>query len=119
VRACASSSRSLRAIGERERDEIAQACRTCLRRVGGYNIDVFNPQSERPYTRDGSVNYAHLSSAAKARSRGRAASTLKVAPLPAHRTLGVVNFPTLYRAMEYTRYIVTLGPPRWSSSIAP
>jgi len=50
----------LRAIGERERDEIAEKVPRVLRRVGGYNIDVFNPQSERPYTRDGSVNYAHL-----------------------------------------------------------
>ena len=31
-----------------------------MRRVGGYNIDLCCPQSERPYTADGSVNYAHL-----------------------------------------------------------
>ena len=32
-----------------------------LRRVGGYNLDVFRNQNERPYTRDGSVNLAqHL-----------------------------------------------------------
>ena len=43
----------LRAIGERERDEIAARVPAVLRRVGGYNIDVFNPVSERPYTRDG------------------------------------------------------------------
>ncbi len=31
-----------------------------LRRVAGYNLDIFHPQSELPYTRDGSVNLAHL-----------------------------------------------------------
>ena len=31
-----------------------------LRRVGGYNLDIFHNQSERPYTGDGSVNLAHL-----------------------------------------------------------
>ena len=41
----------LRAIGAREHDEIAARVPHVLRRVGGYNLDVFNPQSERPYTR--------------------------------------------------------------------
>src|SRR6186713_2568917 len=34
---------SLRAIGERERDEIAARVPHVMRRVGGYNIDVFHP----------------------------------------------------------------------------
>ena len=50
----------LRAIGERERDEIARVVPKVMRRVGGYNADVFNPQSKRPYTADGDVNYAQL-----------------------------------------------------------
>ena len=44
----------------RERDEIERSVPKVMRRVGGYNIDVFHPQSERPYTADGSVNFAHL-----------------------------------------------------------
>ena len=52
--------RKLAAIAERERDEIDSKVPKVLRRVGGYNVDVFRPQSERPYTADGSVNYAHL-----------------------------------------------------------
>ena len=44
----------------RERDEIERRVPKVLRRVGGYNLDVFQPQSERPYTADGSVNFAHL-----------------------------------------------------------
>ena len=101
---------SLRAIGARERDEIAANVPHVLRRVGGYNIDVFNPQSERPYTRDKSINYAHLLVGSEGTLAWTRSLTLKVSPLPAHRTLGVVNFGSLYRAMEYTRYIVTLGP---------
>ncbi len=36
--------------------------------------------------------------------------TLKLSPLPKHKTLGVVNFPTFYRAMESTQHIVKLDP---------
>src|SRR4029453_11727309 len=51
---------ALAAIGRREHDEIARQVPHVMRRVGGYNIDVFHPQSERPYTTDGRVNLAHL-----------------------------------------------------------
>ena len=100
----------LRAIGERERDEIERRVPTLLRRVGGYNIDVFHPQSVRPYTADGSVNFAHLLVGSEGTLAWTRQLTLTLRPLPAHRTLGVVNFPTLYRAMECARHIVELGP---------
>ncbi len=100
----------LRAIGERERDEIARRVPSRMRRVGGYNIDVFHPQSERPYTTDGSVNLAHLLVGSEGTLALTRTLTLRLAPLPAHRTLGVVNFPTLRRAMESARHIVGLSP---------
>ncbi len=100
----------LRAIGARERDEIESRVPRVLRRVGGYNIDVFHPQSERPYTSDGSVNFAHLLVGSEGTLAWTRELTLKLAPLPRHRTLGVVSFPTLYRAMECARPIVGLGP---------
>ena len=106
----ASSCGGLRAIGARERDEIERSVPKVMRRVGGYNIDVFRPQSERPYTRDGSVNYAHLLVGSEGTLAWTRELTLKLAPLPVHRALGVVNFPTLYRAMECARHIVELGP---------
>jgi FAD/FMN-containing dehydrogenase/Fe-S oxidoreductase len=102
--------RTLREIAAGVRDEIAARVPKVLRRVGGYNIDVFDPQSERPYTRDNSVNLAHLLVGSEGTLAWSRALTLKLAPLPAHRTLGVVNFPTLYRAMQAARDIVTLGP---------
>ncbi len=101
---------ALAAIGAREHDEIERRVPALLRRVGGYNIDVFNPQSERPYTADGSVNLAHLLVGSEGTLAWSRELTLKLRPLPAHRTLGVVNFPTLYRAMECTQHIVGLGP---------
>src|SRR5690606_39939059 len=38
----------VRAIAEREREEIARRYPAVLRRVGGYNLDIYHPQSPRP-----------------------------------------------------------------------
>jgi FAD/FMN-containing dehydrogenase/Fe-S oxidoreductase len=100
----------LDAIGTREHDEIERLWPKVLRRVGGYNLDIFHPQSERPYTSDNSVNLAHL----LVGSEGTLASFLRLhlqlAPLPAQRVLGVVNFASFYRAMQLAQHIVKLGP---------
>ena len=97
-------------LGARERDEIERMWPKVLRRVGGYNLDVFHPVSERPYTPDNSVNLAHL----LVGSEGTLAYTrrigLQLAPLPKAKTLGVVNFPTFYKAMESAQHIVKLKP---------
>ncbi len=81
-----------------------------LRRVGGYNLDIFEPRSERPYTADGSVNLAHL----LVGSEGTLAFTrrlrLKLAPLPRAKVLGVVNFPTFRAAMAAAQHLVKLEP---------
>ena len=100
----------LRSIAVREWDEIERHVPKVLRRVGGYNVDIFLPQSERPYTADGSVNMSHLLVGAEGTLAWTSALTLQLAPLPSQRTLGVVNFPTLYRAMQCAQHIVTLKP---------
>jgi FAD/FMN-containing dehydrogenase/Fe-S oxidoreductase len=100
----------LAAIGARERDEIERNVPKVLRRVGGYNIDIFHPQSERPYTADGEVNYAQLLVGSEGTLAWTRGLTLKLAPLPAHRVLGVVNFASLFKAMECAQHIVKLGP---------
>jgi len=100
----------VRGIADRERDEIERQVPKVMRRVGGYNLDVFHPQSERPYTADGSVNWSHLLVGAEGTLAWTRTLTLKLAPLPKHKALGVVSFPTLYRAMELTKHIVRLGP---------
>ncbi len=100
----------LRSIAVREWDEIERSVPKVMRRVGGYNIDVFLPQSERPYTADGSVNLSHLLVGSEGTLAWTSALTLQLAPLPTQRTLGVVSFPTLYRAMQCAQHIVTLKP---------
>ncbi len=100
----------LRALGARERDEIERQVPKVVRRVGGYNIDLCCPQSERPYTADGSVNFAHLLVGSEGTLAWTRTLTLRLAAPPRHRVLGVVNFPTLYKAMDAARHIVRLGP---------
>jgi FAD/FMN-containing dehydrogenase/Fe-S oxidoreductase len=80
-----------------------------LRRVGGYNLDIFDNQNERPYTRDGSVNLAHLLVGSEGTLALTRTLTLQLAELPKAKVLGVVNFPTFYKAMDTAQHIVKLG----------
>jgi FAD/FMN-containing dehydrogenase/Fe-S oxidoreductase len=98
------------ALAFAEQDEIARMYPKVLRRVGGYNLDIFFPQSERPYTTDNSVNLAHLLVGSEGTLAVTERLTLKLSPLPRHKTLGVVNFPSFYKAMESAQHIVTLKP---------
>ena len=100
----------LRVIGVRERDEIERVVPKVMRRVGGYNADVFHPQSERPYTADGSVNYAQLLVGSEGTLAWTRSLTLKLAPLPRHRALGIVSFGSLREAMDATQHLVRLAP---------
>jgi FAD/FMN-containing dehydrogenase/Fe-S oxidoreductase len=81
-----------------------------LRRVAGYNLDIFHPQSELPYTRDGSVNLAHLLVGSEGTLGYFKSLKLKLAPLPQHKVLGIVNFASFYKAMDSAQHIVKLGP---------
>ena len=81
-----------------------------LRRVAGYNLDVFHPQSELPYTQDGSVNLSHLLVGSEGTLAYFKSLKLKLAPLPQHKVLGVVNFASFFKAMDSAQHIVTLGP---------
>ncbi|QWE20150.1 FAD-binding and (Fe-S)-binding domain-containing protein [Polynucleobacter sp. AP-Kolm-20A-A1] len=81
-----------------------------LRRVAGYNLDIFHPQSELPYTQDGSVNLAHLLVGSEGTLAYYKSLKLKLAPLPQHKVLGIVNFASFYKAMDSAQHIVKLGP---------
>ena len=81
-----------------------------LRRVAGYNLDIFHPQSELPYTQDGSVNLAHLLVGSEGTLGYFKSLKLKLAPLPQHKVLGIVNFASFYKAMDSAQHIVKLGP---------
>ncbi|MCM2252268.1 MAG: FAD-binding protein [Ramlibacter sp.] len=80
-----------------------------LRRVGGYNLDIFRNQNQRPYTGDGSVNLAHLLVGSEGTLALTRSLTLQLAELPKAKVLGVVNFPTFYKAMDAAQHIVKLG----------
>ncbi|MGH8715076.1 MAG: FAD-binding and (Fe-S)-binding domain-containing protein [Casimicrobiaceae bacterium] len=100
----------LQRIAAAERDEIARRVPHMLRRVGGYNLDVFLPQSVRPYTADGSVNLAQLLVGSEGTLAWSSRLTLQLAPLPRHKALGVVNFPSFHQAMASAQHIARLGP---------
>jgi hypothetical protein len=102
----------VRALSQRYRDEIEARWPKVLRRVGGYNLDIYDNQSERPYTPDGSVNLAHLLIGSEGTLAYTKNLTLKLAPLPASKVLGVVNFPSFQAAMRAPEHIVQLGPKR-------
>ena len=99
----------IKAICNRERDEIAARFPPLLRRVAGYNLDIFDPQDPMHYN---SVlpNLAHMLVGSEGTLAYFQSLELKLSPLPAHRVLGVVNFPTFYQAMELTQQIVSLAP---------
>jgi FAD/FMN-containing dehydrogenase/Fe-S oxidoreductase len=100
----------LRRIAERERTEIAERIPKVLRRVAGYNIDLFDCQNPRNYTDDGVANLAHILIGSEGTLAYSRQITLALSPLPMHKVLGVVSFPTLYKAMDLTQHIVKLGP---------
>jgi FAD/FMN-containing dehydrogenase/Fe-S oxidoreductase len=80
-----------------------------LRRVAGYNLDIFNNQNERPYTSDGAVNLAHLLIGSEGTLALTKSLRLKLSTLPQAKVLGVVNFPTFYQAMDSAQHIVAMG----------
>ncbi len=100
----------VRGLAERHAPEIDARWPKVLRRVGGYNLDIFRNQNERPYTADGSVNLAHLLVGSEGTLAITKSLTLNLAELPRGKVLGVVNFPTFRAAMDAAQHIVTLGP---------
>ncbi len=97
-------------LADQQREEIQARWPKVMRRVAGYNLDIFHPQSERPYTADGHVNLAHLLVGAEGTLAFTRSLKLQLQPLPRHKVLGVVNFPTFRAAMQAAQHIVKLGP---------
>ena len=89
------------ALYEREREEIAVRFPKVQRRVAGYNLDHLGA----PH-----ANAAHVLVGSEGTLAYFERLHLKLSPLPTHKTLGVVHFPTFYQAMDLTQHIVTLGP---------
>lgn len=100
----------VKAIASGVAAEIHEHFPKVLRRVGGYNLDLFDCQNPKPYDPEGRVNLAHLLVGSEGTLGVTRYITLKLAPLPEHKVLGVVNFPTFYQAMDFTQHIVKLDP---------
>ena len=99
----------VKALSDQLRPELEAHWPKVMRRVAGYNLDIFNNQSEKPYTTDGSVNLAHLLIGSEGTLALTKSLTLKLSELPRTKVLGVVNFPTFYAAMDAAQHIVKLG----------
>jgi FAD/FMN-containing dehydrogenase/Fe-S oxidoreductase len=91
----------LNGLYQREKAEIEARFPKLLRKVAGYNLDHLGP----PH-----ANAAHLLVGSEGTLAWFERLHLKLSPLPAARTLGVVHFPKFYTAMELTQHIVKLGP---------
>jgi len=100
----------VRGLVDELRPEIDAMWPRVMRRVAGYNLDIFHPVSEKPYTTDGSVNLAHLLIGSEGTLSVTKSLKLKLSPLAKHKVLGVVNFPTFHKAMDSAQHIVKLGP---------
>jgi FAD/FMN-containing dehydrogenase len=112
----ASASPQAQAIGDFVRDlalehadEIDARWPKVLRRVAGYNLDIFRNQNEKPYTHDGSVNLSHLLIGSEGTLALTRSLKLQLRELPRAKVLGVVNFPTFFQAMDSAQHIVKLG----------
>jgi FAD/FMN-containing dehydrogenase/Fe-S oxidoreductase len=106
----ADAARFVRALADDCRAEIEAHWPRVMRRVAGYNLDIFHPQSERPYTDDGAVNLAHLFIGAEGTLGFIEALDLQLSTLPRGKVLGVVNFASFHRAMDSAQHIVKLQP---------
>ena len=99
----------VKALSDSLRPELQAHWPKVLRRVAGYNLDIFNNQNEKPYTADGSVNLAHLLIGSEGTLGLTQSLTLRLSELPRTKVLGVVNFPTFHQAMDSAQHIARLG----------
>src|SRR2546427_9904304 len=91
----------LKALYEREKDEIEARFPKLLRKVAGYNLDHLGP----PH-----ANAAHLLVGSEGSLAYSERLHLRLSPIPPARTLGVCHFQKFYTAMDMTRHIVPLAP---------
>jgi FAD/FMN-containing dehydrogenase/Fe-S oxidoreductase len=91
----------MRALGQREAEEIEAQFPKVQRRVGGYNIDALTGND---------VNMAHLLVGSEGTLAYFTEIELSLAHLPGEKVVGVCHFPTFYAAMDAAQHLVTLTP---------
>ena len=89
------------ALARHEAAEIEARFPKVQRRVGGYNLDALLAQPPNP---------AHLLVGSEGTLAISTQLDLALSPLPAHRVIGVCQFPDFRAAMETTQHLVALGP---------
>lgn len=97
-------------IAKEVKDDLAEVTPRVLRRVAGYNLDLFDCLNPKPYSKEGVPNLSHLLVGSEGTLAVSRTLTLQLCPLPRHRVLGVVNFERFYDAMAMTQHIVSLKP---------
>ena len=91
----------MRALGQREADEIDARFPKVQRRVGGYNIDALTGND---------VNMAHLLVGSEGTLAYFTELELSLARLPGDKVTGVCHFPSFHAAMDAAQHLVTLNP---------
>src|SRR5919201_498792 len=91
----------LKALYEREKEEIEARFPKLLRKVAGYNLDHLGPPQ---------ANAAHILVGSEGTLAWSERLHLKLSRLPPRRALGVCHFPKFYTAMDLTQHIVKLQP---------
>ena len=89
-------------LGAREAEEIDRRFPKVQRRVGGYNLDAIVPQP--------SPNLAHILVGSEGTLAFTTQAELKLAPLIAHKIMGVCHFGSFQAAMDVAQHIVKLEP---------
>src|SRR5712691_4372044 len=83
--------RDMRVLHRREADEIEARFPKVQRRVGGYNIDMIEPNGP-----GSGHNMAHLLVGSEGTLAFFTEIELDLQPIPAHRVLGICHFPSFY-----------------------
>src|SRR5207245_4561780 len=91
----------LKALYDREKDEIEARFPKLLRKVAGYNLDHLGP----PH-----ANAAHLLVGSEGTLAYSERLHLKLSRIPAKRALGVCQFAKFHTAMDLTQHIVKHAP---------
>jgi FAD/FMN-containing dehydrogenase/Fe-S oxidoreductase len=91
----------LKALYEREKNEIEARFPKLLRKVAGYNLDHLGA----PH-----ANAAHLLVGSEGTLAYSERLHLKLSRVPPARALGVCHFPKFHTAMDFAQHIVKLGP---------
>jgi FAD/FMN-containing dehydrogenase/Fe-S oxidoreductase len=93
--------KTMRALYQREAEEIELRFPKLLRRVAGYNIESVSPDGH---------NMARLLVGSEGTLAYFQRIHLDLQPVIAHKALGVCHFPSFYKAMDSTRHIIKLNP---------